>query len=146
MFFLCFFFFFYSSIEFKVGSKPIENFRMIERHFFQDTLLKTFDFNFGFCIPNSINTCEHIYEFPSITPELCKLLLLLFCFCSLFLNMENNQNVFSFFSFFFIFCISPKGQEMINNPYETKSDSFYFVDNHLIMHNKADYSYNNGLC
>ncbi|KAH7637561.1 unc-119 lipid binding chaperone isoform X2 [Dermatophagoides farinae] len=96
-----------ASIEFKVGPKPIQNFRMIERHFFQDTLLKTFDFDFGFCIPNSINTCEHIYEFPSITSELC--------------------------------------QEMINNPYETKSDSFYFVDNRLIMHNKADYSYNCGL-
>jgi len=34
---------------------------------------------------------------------------------------------------------------MINNPFETKSDSFYFVDNKLIMHNKADYSYNAGL-
>lgn len=31
---------------------------------------------------------------------------------------------------------------MINNPFYTKSDSFYFVDNVLIMHNKADYSYN----
>lgn len=31
---------------------------------------------------------------------------------------------------------------MINNPYATKSDSFYFVDNKLIMHNKAEYSYN----
>jgi len=30
---------------------------------------------------------------------------------------------------------------MIDNPFETKSDSFYFVDNKLIMHNKADYAY-----
>lgn len=30
---------------------------------------------------------------------------------------------------------------MIANPYETKSDSFYFVGGQLIMHNKADYSY-----
>lgn len=28
--------------------------------------------------------------------------------------------------------------------YETRSDSFYFVDNKLIMHNKADYAYNGG--
>jgi hypothetical protein len=28
---------------------------------------------------------------------------------------------------------------MIENPYDTKSDSFYFVDNRLIMHNKASY-------
>ncbi len=36
-------------------------------------------------------------------------------------------------------------QEMIRCPYETKSDSFYFVDDKLIMHNKADYAYNGGL-
>lgn len=30
---------------------------------------------------------------------------------------------------------------MINNPFETRSDSFYFVDDRLIMHNKADYVY-----
>lgn len=28
---------------------------------------------------------------------------------------------------------------MIENPYETKSDSFYFVNDKLIMHNKASY-------
>lgn len=31
--------------------------------------------------------------------------------------------------------------DMIDNPFETKSDSFYFVDNKCIMHNKASYSY-----
>lgn len=30
---------------------------------------------------------------------------------------------------------------MIANPYETKSDSFYFVKNKLIMHNKASFKY-----
>lgn len=45
---------------------------MIERHFFQDKLLKTFDFEFGYCIPYSKNTCEHIYEFPTIPPDLGK--------------------------------------------------------------------------
>lgn len=30
---------------------------------------------------------------------------------------------------------------MINHPYETKSDSFYFVGDDLIMHNKAAYTY-----
>lgn len=35
-------------------------------------------------------------------------------------------------------------REMILHPYETQSDSFYFVDNKLVMHNKADYSYNGG--
>ena len=29
--------------------------------------------------------------------------------------------------------------DMIENPFETKSDSFYFVNGKLIMHNKASY-------
>ena len=29
--------------------------------------------------------------------------------------------------------------EMVAHPYETQSDSFYFVDNRLVMHNKASY-------
>ncbi|XP_058803478.1 protein unc-119 homolog [Phymastichus coffea] len=95
-----------ATVEFMVGSRPARNFRMIERHFFRDTLLKTFDFEFGFCIPNSKNTCEHIYEFPTLPPELVA--------------------------------------EMIAHPFETRSDSFYFVDDQLVMHNKADYAYNGG--
>ncbi|XP_053131560.1 protein unc-119 homolog A isoform X2 [Hemicordylus capensis] len=81
-----------ATVEFTVGDKPINNFRMIERHYFRDQLLKSFDFEFGFCIPSSKNTF----------------------------------------------------QEMILHPYETQSDSFYFVDNKLVMHNKADYSYSGG--
>ncbi|XP_063709600.1 protein unc-119 homolog [Culicoides brevitarsis] len=93
-----------ATIEFSVGKQPVPNFRMIEKYFFKNHLLKTFDFEFGFCCPFSKNTCEHIYEFPALPPYLV--------------------------------------QEMIDCPYETRSDSFYFVDNKLIMHNKADYAYN----
>ncbi|KXJ27853.1 protein unc-119 homolog B [Exaiptasia diaphana] len=93
-----------ATVEFTVGDQPIQSFRMVERHYFLDRLLKSFDFDFGFCIPNSKNTCEHIYELPALTPD--------------------------------------QVQEMIDHPFETKSDSFYFVDNKLIMHNKADYAYN----
>jgi len=93
-----------ATVEFVVGDKPVKNFRMIERHYFREKLLKSFDFNFGFCIPKSHNACEHIYEFPTLSEELM--------------------------------------QTMVKHPYETKSDSFYFVDNKLIMHNKADYAYN----
>ncbi|XP_045466367.1 protein unc-119 homolog isoform X1 [Harmonia axyridis] len=96
-----------ATVEFTVGSRPVNRFRMIERHFFRDKLLKTFDFEFGFCIPYSTNTCEHIYEFPTLSPDLVK--------------------------------------EMIAAPFETRSDSFYFVDDRLIMHNKADYAYNGGV-
>ncbi|XP_057686762.1 protein unc-119 homolog B isoform X1 [Corythoichthys intestinalis] len=95
-----------ATVEFTVGDRPINNFRMIERHYFQGHLLKNFDFDFGFCIPNSCNTCEHIYEFPQLPDDLIR--------------------------------------QMVAHPYETRSDSFYFVDNKLIMHNKADYAYNGG--
>ena len=94
-----------ATVEFKVGStKPVRNFRMIERHFFRGQHLKTFDFDFGFCIPGSVNTCEHIYDFPALDKKL--------------------------------------QDSMIANPFETRSDSFYFVDDVLIMHNKADYAFN----
>ncbi|KAI0221807.1 hypothetical protein LSAT2_026925 [Lamellibrachia satsuma] len=80
---------------------------MIEKHYFRDRILKCFDFEFGFCIPNSKNTVEHIYEFPHLEPT--------------------------------------EIQEMIECPYETRSDSFYFVDDQLVMHNKADYAYDGGI-
>lgn len=35
--------------------------------------------------------------------------------------------------------------EMIASPFETRSDSFYFVDDRLVMHNKADYAYDGGM-
>lgn len=56
-------------VEFTVGDKPVSNFRMIERHYFRECLLKNFDFDFGFCIPSSRNTCEHIYEFPQLSED-----------------------------------------------------------------------------
>ncbi|XP_051525146.1 protein unc-119 homolog B-like isoform X2 [Myxocyprinus asiaticus] len=59
-----------ATVEFTVGDRPVNNFRMIERHYFQDRLLKNFDFDFGFCIPNSRNSCEHIYEFPQLPDDL----------------------------------------------------------------------------
>ncbi|XP_064822712.1 protein unc-119 homolog B-like isoform X1 [Oncorhynchus masou masou] len=59
-----------ATVEFTVGDRPVNSFRMIERHYFQDKVLKNFDFDFGFCIPNSCNTCEHIYEFPQLPEDL----------------------------------------------------------------------------
>jgi len=92
-----------TTLTFTVGPEPIENFRMIERHYFRNTLIKSFDFHFGFCIPNSTNTWEAIYEMPELDPELV--------------------------------------EEMINNPWETKSDSFYYAGDAMILHNKANYAY-----
>ena len=92
-----------TNLTFSVGSSPVKNFRMIERDYFRSTLVKSFDFLFPFCVPNSTNTWESIYTMPELPKETIK--------------------------------------EMIACPWETKSDSFYFVEDKLVMHNKAEYSY-----
>ena len=92
-----------SSLTFTVGNKEVRNFLMIERHYFNEKLIKSFEFKFDFCIPNSVNTWESIYVMPEIDPDLKK--------------------------------------QMISEPWHTRSDSFYFVGDKLIMHNKAIYNY-----
>lgn len=66
-------------------------------------LVKSFDFEFGFCIPGSVNTWDAVYSMPPLSEDLLA--------------------------------------DMVSNPFETQSDSFYFVDNALVMHNKASYKY-----
>ena len=90
-------------LVFKVGDREVKDFRMIERHYFRNRLIKSFDFTFGFCIPGSTNSWEAVYNLPPLSEELI--------------------------------------QDMIANPHETTSDSFYFVEGKLVMHNKASYSY-----
>jgi hypothetical protein len=92
-----------SSLTFSVGSKPVKDLLMIERHYFRDLLIKSFEFKFDFCIPNSTNTWEYIYTVPDMDPKV--------------------------------------KEEVIAHPWETRSDSFYFVEGKLIMHNKALYNY-----
>lgn len=59
---------------FSVGSEPVPNFRMIERHYFRDRLIQSFDFTFGFCIPNSTNSWEAIYHMPKLSERESKCL------------------------------------------------------------------------
>lgn len=92
-----------TSLVFAVGPKEMAGFRMIERHYFRDQLVKSFDFDFAFCMPSSTNTWEVVYDLPPLS--------------------ESLMN------------------DMIDNPYEAKSDSFYFVGDKMIMHNKASYKY-----
>uniref|UniRef100_A0A8C9RTD6 Unc-119 lipid binding chaperone c n=1 Tax=Scleropages formosus TaxID=113540 RepID=A0A8C9RTD6_SCLFO len=94
-----------ATLEFTVGSKAVNRLRLIERHYYRDQLLKSFDFEIGFCIPYSRNTCEHIYTLPELDPD---------------------TGLFA---------------DMIASPFETRSDSFYFANNTLIMHHKAEYSF-----
>ena len=60
------------SVVFTVGDQPAKNFRMIERHYFKNSLMKSFDFNFPFCIPNSTNSSEHIYDLPQLSDAISK--------------------------------------------------------------------------
>eukprot|EP00931_Biecheleriopsis_adriatica_P104642 TRINITY_DN7928_c0_g1_i3.p1 TRINITY_DN7928_c0_g1~~TRINITY_DN7928_c0_g1_i3.p1 ORF type:complete len:191 (+),score=42.69 TRINITY_DN7928_c0_g1_i3:66-638(+) len=92
-----------TSLEFKIGDEPLYNFRMIERHYFRDILIKSFDFEMPFVMPHTVNSWEVIYVMPDLDPEL--------------------------------------KQAIQSNPWETKSDSFYFVNEQLVMHNKAEYNY-----
>ncbi|ETV77713.1 hypothetical protein H257_08577 [Aphanomyces astaci] len=92
-----------TSLEFSVGGKEVHGFRMIERHYFREELVKSYDFAFGFCIPRSTNTWDAVYSVPALDEDLI--------------------------------------QDMVANPYATVSDSFYFVGDELIMHNKAEYKY-----
>jgi len=92
-----------TTLTFSVGDYEVEDFRMIERHYFRDQLVKSYDFTFGFCIPCSTNTWEAVYAVPLLDEALI--------------------------------------EEMVEHPYETRSDSFYFVNGELVMHNKAEYNY-----
>jgi hypothetical protein len=92
-----------TTLVFKIGDEALSEFRMIERHYFRNKLVKSFDFIFGFCIPGSTNTWDALYPLPPLEDDMIN--------------------------------------DMIDSPYETTSDSFYFVGDKLVMHNKAKYRY-----
>ena len=53
-----------TTLFFSVGTHPVHNLRLIERHYFHTTLLRSYDFLIPFCMPTSTNTWEAIYELP----------------------------------------------------------------------------------
>ena len=59
-----------ADLSFKVGAKEVNNLRMIERHYFRNKLIKSYDFKFGFCIPESVNGWDASYKVPALEPEL----------------------------------------------------------------------------
>ena len=52
-----------------MGPLPVKNMVMVERHYFRGKLLKSYDFDFKFCIPDTTNTWEAIYELPKLTDD-----------------------------------------------------------------------------
>ncbi|CAG9462657.1 unnamed protein product [Pedinophyceae sp. YPF-701] len=60
-------------LSFSVGQQaPLQDFRMIERHYLNGQLIRSYDFKFGFCIPGSTNCWESIYDMPDNSPERVK--------------------------------------------------------------------------
>ncbi len=92
-----------STLRFSVGEKQVKNFVMIEKHYFKNKLMKSYEFKFDFCIPYSTNEWESMYTIPEISED--------------------------------------EKQEMVKSPWDTRSDSFYFVGDKLVMHHKALYNY-----
>eukprot|EP00933_Yihiella_yeosuensis_P067781 TRINITY_DN7281_c2_g5_i1.p1 TRINITY_DN7281_c2_g5~~TRINITY_DN7281_c2_g5_i1.p1 ORF type:complete len:229 (+),score=45.56 TRINITY_DN7281_c2_g5_i1:69-689(+) len=92
-----------TTLGFTNGEYPLQNFRMIERHYFRDQLLASYDFSMPFVIPNTANTWEMIYTKPELSEE---------------------------------------WKEVLRScPWEARSDSFFFVEDRLVMHNRAEYNY-----
>ncbi len=91
------------SIRFKVGGKPVKDLVILDRFFFKAKLIKSFEFKFPFCIPDSTNDWEYVYEFPQLSEE------------------QIGQ--------------------MIESPEQTHSETFFFVGEEMILHNKALYSF-----
>ncbi len=91
------------TLNFGIGPKEIKNLEMVERHYFRGKVIRSYDFKFGFVIPNSTNSWEFIYDLPE-------------------LSYEDEQAI-------------------IEAPWEVKSDSFFFAEGELIIHNRAIYNY-----
>jgi protein unc-119 len=58
-----------TKLVFAVGNEPIPLFRIIEHHYINKKLYQTFDFTFGFCIPNSTNQWECTYTIKPIDKD-----------------------------------------------------------------------------
>ena len=78
------------TLNFGIGPKEIETLEMVERHYFRGKVIRSYDFKFGFVIPNSTNSWEFIYDLPELSWQ--------------------------------------EEQEIIEAPWEVKSDSFFFAN------------------
>lgn len=54
-------------VQFLIGERPVPNLLMIERHYFRGKCIKSYEFKFGFCMPNTTNTLEMIYDLPTMS-------------------------------------------------------------------------------
>ncbi len=134
---------------FSVGNIALAGFRMIERHYFRDRVSLEQSWNSKSVLNIAIFNCSwwkalislSVFAFPAL-PTLGTV----FTICLLsamnwvsivFVHITEITFGYNLWRKLFISFYSVN--EMIEHPYETKSDSFYFVNDKLIMHNKASY-------
>eukprot|EP00971_Amphidinium_carterae_P322674 6413283-Amphidinium_carterae.1 len=102
-----------TTLEFVVGDQPLHNFRMIERHYFRHQLIRSYDFSLPFVIPGTKNTWE-VFAISWVTQP------------AYLLTTTNNVEASV------IYTMPELTQDwkdaVIAAPWETRSDSFYFVD------------------
>lgn len=48
-------------------NEPLQNFRMVEKHFLDEVELASYDFTYPFVLPNSTNCWESLYETPKLS-------------------------------------------------------------------------------
>ena len=55
-----------SKLVFKIGDLPIKDLSILDKFYFRKKLVKSFEFKFPFCVPNSTNEWDYIYEYPDL--------------------------------------------------------------------------------
>ena len=51
------------------GPRELKDLQLVERHYFRNKLIKSFEFTFPYVIPSSTNTWEMIYDVPKISSD-----------------------------------------------------------------------------
>lgn len=103
-------------------------------------MVRVYDFTFGFCIPNSTNTWEAIYDVPQYTQrQIADYVSYAVGGRRFVLPSPELRHAFAVMAQLDDCCLRASPVQ-VASPFEHKSDSYYFVDGKLIMHNKVGLS------
>lgn len=53
-------------LKFKVGDLEVKDLVLVENHYYQNQKIASYQFDFPYCAPNSINTWEYVYDMPQL--------------------------------------------------------------------------------
>ena len=128
-----------TTLVFSVGQEPLSDFRMVERHYFRDQLIKSYDFSFGFCIPGSTNTWEAVYALPPMDNALIDDMIAHPYETSSDSSPQRAPTGPAASHLARARARAPRAPARARRPRPPRR--FYFVGDKLIMHNKAFYKY-----